>query len=113
MQLKTPKKELLKLYKSRTSEYVIVNPLTNLPYKDIHRSYNKLLNKADIKDFTFHSLRHTACTRLIECGVPLDVVKDIMRHSDIAITLEIYNHINQDRKINAIKALENYGKRVN
>ena len=106
----TLKKEFLKLYQKKTSEYVFINPRTNLPYKDIHRSYNTVLKRADIEDFTFHSLRHTACTRLIESGVPLDVVKEIMRHSDIAITLEVYNHINQDRKINAIKILENYGK---
>lgn len=104
----TLKKEFLKLYQDKISEYVFVNPQTNRPYRDIHKRYNTVLEKAKIKDFTFHSLRHTACTRLIEAGVSLDVVKEIMRHSDISITLEVYNHINQTRKFEAIKALENY-----
>ena len=100
--------ELKKLYSQKSSDYVFVNPLTNQPYVNIRNSYNKVLEQAGIKEFTFHSLRHTACTRMIERGVPIDVVQAIMRHSNISITLEVYNHINQDRKIKAIQTLNDY-----
>ena len=103
-------RELTKLYQQKSSKYVFVNPITNLPYVNIRNNYNKILTQAGITDFTFHSLRHTACTRLLEQGVPVDVVKEIMRHSNVEITLEVYNHINQSRKFEAIKALESYGK---
>ena len=102
--------EFRKLYAEKTSKYVFVNPLTNRPYVNIRNNYTKVLKQAGIKDFTFHSLRHTACTRMLEQGVPVDVVKEIMRHSNVAITLEVYNHINQDRKFDAVKTLENYGR---
>jgi integrase len=107
---KTLTDELLKLYKERTSKFVFVNPITNLPYVNIRNNYNKVLKQAGISNFTFHTLRHTACTRLLEQGVPVDVVKEIMRHSNVQITLDVYNHINQNRKFDAINALENYGK---
>lgn len=103
-------KEFKKLYAKKSSKYVFVNPLTNQPYVNIRNTFNKVLKQANITDFTFHALRHTACTRLLEQGVSIDVVKEIMRHSNIQITLEVYNHINQQRKIEAINALENYGK---
>ena len=82
----------------------------NLPYVNIRNNYNKVLKQAGISNFTFHTLRHTACTRLLEQGVPVDVVKEIMRHSNVQITLDVYNHINQNHKFEAINALENYGK---
>ena len=47
---------------------------------------------------------------MLEKGVAIDVVKEIMRHSNISITLEVYNHINQDRKIEAIRVLNDYSK---
>ena len=103
-------KEFKKLYKTKSSKYVFINPLTNQPHVNIRNNYNKVLKQANITNFTFHTLRHTACTRLIEEDTPLDVVKDIMRHSNISITIEIYNHIKQQRKFDAIKVLENYGK---
>ena len=108
----TLKLELIKLFESKSSKYVFVNPITNSPYVNIRNNFKKVLDVAGITNFTFHALRHTACTRLIEAGVSLDVVKEIMRHSNISITLEVYNHIKQDRKFEAIKALENYGKAI-
>ena len=102
--------ELNKLYILKTSDYVFVNPLTNKPYVNIRNTYTKVLKQAKITNFNFHSLRHTACTRMLEKGVEIDVVKEIMRHSNISITLEVYNHINQDRKIEAIRVLNDYSK---
>ncbi len=101
-------KELKKLHQQKSSKYVFVNPITNLPYVNLRNNYNKVLKQAKITDFTFHTLRHTACTRLLEKGVSIDVVKEIMRHSNIQITLDVYNHINQQRKFDAVKVLNDY-----
>lgn len=100
--------EFKKLRLKKSSKYVFVNPVTNSHYVNIRYSLIKVFSTAGIKNFTFHGLRHTACTRLIELGVELDVVREIMRHSNLNITLEVYNHINQKRKRNAIELLSNY-----
>ena len=100
--------EFKKLKLQKSSKYVFVNPLTNAPYVNIRYSIQKVFKRAGLENFTFHGLRHTACTRLIELNVPLDVVKDIMRHSNINITLDVYNHIKQERKREAIELLSNY-----
>ncbi len=38
----------------------------------------------------FHSLRYTFCTRLAQSGVSPQVAKELMRHSDIRLTTDIY-----------------------
>jgi site-specific recombinase XerD len=39
------------------------------------------------EDLHWHSLRHTAATNLVNKGVPLPVVKQILGHSDINTTM--------------------------
>jgi len=104
------KAEFEKLHKNKTSAYVFVNPETNEPYVNIRKTYTKALRIAGITDFTFHALRHTACTRMLELGIGVDVVQEILRHSTPAITLAVYNHINQDRKFAAVQRLADYKK---
>lgn len=43
-------------------------------------------------DLTPYCLRHTFCTDLQNAGVPLNVAKDLMGHSDIQTTANIYTH---------------------
>ena len=52
----------------------------------IHQFYPK---------FTFHALRHTHCTRLLEAGAPLKYVQERLGHKDIKVTLDVYNHLTQ------------------
>ena len=41
----------------------------------------------------FHDLRHTTAPLLLKAGVPLATVQRILRHSDPAITTEVYGHL--------------------
>ena len=56
----------------------------------------------------FHDLRHTACTRMLEAGVPLSVVGELLGWS-AAMTFAMakrYGHIGQSARVQAVKALE-------
>ena len=44
------------------------------------------------EQISFHSLRHTACTSLIEKGVPIEVVRQFMGHSSVLVT-QRYVHL--------------------
>jgi integrase len=54
---------------------------------------DKIIEKAGLEKVTFHGLRHSAATRMIEQGVPLQVVRHRLGHHNISITLQIYAHV--------------------
>lgn len=91
----------------RISEFVFVNKDTSYPYTDIKHGFSTVLEKADIQNFRFHDLRHTVATRLVEKGIDLVVVKEILGHSKIDTTMR-YAHAVPKRKLEAIEVLNSY-----
>ncbi len=53
----------------------------------------------------FHSLRHSFASNLVQKGVPLYTIKELLGHSSISTT-EIYSHLNMDTLRDAIKKLD-------
>lgn len=58
---------------------------------------NKIIQSVVSQDLTPYCLRHTFCTDLQRAGVPLNVAKELMGHSDISTTANIYTH--RDREV--------------
>lgn len=54
-----------------------------------------------------HILRHTFCTRCAESGMDVKVLQTIMGHSNIAVTMEVYNHVDEVRVQSEMKKFEN------
>ncbi|MCL2078190.1 MAG: site-specific integrase [Oscillospiraceae bacterium] len=54
---------------------------------------DKIADKAGLEHFTFHALRHTFATRMLEANVPAKVVQDILGHADVTLTLNTYSHV--------------------
>lgn len=46
-----------------------------------------------------HILRHTACTRMAEHRMDMKVLQYIMGHSNIDVTMEVYNHLGDGERI--------------
>jgi len=58
------------------------------------------------KEFVIHSAtRHTCASRLVNAGVDLYVVKDILGHASIATT-QIYAHLAPHKLVDAMSVLE-------
>src|SRR5262249_16805017 len=55
--------------------------------------FTRLLKVADVRRITFHGLRHTCATLLLQDGVHAKVVSERLGHSSVAITLDIYAHV--------------------
>lgn len=43
-------------------------------------------------DLVLYCFRHTYCTDLQDAGVPINVARELMGHSDISVTSKIYTH---------------------
>lgn len=59
-------------------------------------------------DLQPYLLRHTFCTDLEAAGVPINVARDLMGHSSIAITSKIYTHRTDKAIKDAAKKIERY-----
>lgn len=72
---------------------------------NLRKIYKKILIKSGVEYKKFHALRHTYATKLFERDVPLKTVSELLGHSDISITAEIYTHVIPKKKINAAEEL--------
>lgn len=74
----------------KSDDYVFLNPKTNKPYDKqvFQREWVALVKKAKIEPIRFHDLRHTVGTRLAEIGIPINVIREYMAHSDIKTTMQ-------------------------
>lgn len=86
--------------------YVFTTELGNtIDARNLTRIYKKLLGKAGIKYKKFHAIRHTFATKLFERGIPLKTISELLGHSDISITANIYTHVIPKVKTNAVETL--------
>jgi integrase len=70
------------------------------------RSFKPLLKKAGLPDIRFHDLRHTCATLLLGKDVNPKIVSEMLGHSSVSVTLDIYSHLLPDMQEKAAKALE-------
>ncbi len=70
----------------------------------------KYCDKAGIRRFAMHVLRHTFATRCIEAGMKPKTLQTILGHSNIGITMNLYVHTTDDEKKKEMEKLELYSK---
>ena len=68
--------------------------------KDAGIEYENEFGRCD-----FHALRHSYCSQLARSGVSPQVARELMRHSDVNLTMKSYTHILLDDKRSAIEGL--------
>lgn len=80
-----------------SGSYVPIDPRT------YQKLFKKLLNDNAVKDRKFHAIRHTFATRALELGVDIKTLSEILGHSNVSITLNIYAHSLIEQKKIAIE----------
>jgi integrase len=60
--------------------------------RSLRAAFDMTLKKIGIKDFHFHDLRHTFATRLVQKGVDLYKVKELLGHKSISVTMRYAHH---------------------
>ncbi len=89
----------LKVVPIEWSDYIFLcrkgTPIKNSTYDT---GLYKICNKASIKPFAMHVLRHTFATRCIEGGMKPKTLQKILGHSNIGITMNLYVTTTEDEK---------------
>lgn len=76
------------------SEYVCCNAGGNVISPSLlSKKFKALLSKNGLRSIRFHDLRHTCAALLIASGVPLIEISHWLGHSTIAITSDLYGHL--------------------
>lgn len=84
------------LFPSETGSYIDA--------KNLRRSWERVLNNAEVQKKKFHALRHTYATRLFENNASILTVSRLLGHSSIKTT-EIYTHVLEDVKKEEVQCL--------
>ena len=74
------------------------NSKTPLEPRSYRTKYVRILDKLGIEHHTFHDLRHTFASRCINAGSDARTVADILGHTNVEMTLNVYTHSTDDRR---------------
>lgn len=89
------------------AEYVFLcrkgEPTKNSAYDT---SLFKLCDKAGIRRFSMHILRHTMATRCIEGGMRPKTLQIILGHSNVGITMNLYVDVTEEEKAKEVERIE-------
>lgn len=89
----------------KLARYVFVNSDTDKPFVTLKKSWAAVVERAGLVDFTFHDQRHDFASRLVQAGVNLYEVRDLLGHSSITLT-ERYAHLAPHQKRAAVALLD-------
>lgn len=74
----------------------------------IRRSFGSAARLAGLEDLHPHDLRRTFGSWMVQRGVPIDRVSQLMRHSDISVTARVYAHLRPRDLEQAIRVLDGH-----
>ncbi|MCK9212084.1 MAG: site-specific integrase [Ignavibacteriaceae bacterium] len=90
---------------NKKSEYVFTYEGEPIKQQFISHKFKKIIRAAKLSDsFSFHTLRHTFASWLVQRNVPIQQVQQLLRHSDLKTSL-IYAHLRNDNLSTSVNLL--------
>ena len=99
------KKEFFKLGKPYLhDENFIFTNSTGTVYvpTEIGKILRRLIKRNNLKPISPHGLRHTHASLMFESGIQPKEISDRLGHNNIKTTLDLYTHINDNQRSNAV-----------
>ena len=85
--------------------YLLTGNSQYMEPRTLQNHFKRLLKLSGVEDFNFHSLRHTFATAYVEAGFDVKSLSEILGHSSVKITLELYVHSSYKLKRTNIEKL--------
>jgi integrase len=73
----------------------------------LRENFAKLLRDSGLPRMRFHDLRHSSATLLLAMGIHAKVVQELLGHSNITITLNVYSHVLPSMQQDAVEKMSN------
>lgn len=96
------------LLRGSENEYIITGKEKYIEPNKYRLYYNRQLKNLDLPHRKFHSLRHTFATRCIECGCDYKSLSELLGHSNVSITMNLYVHPQLELKRKCVELLADY-----
>ncbi|WP_320781954.1 site-specific integrase [Streptomyces sp. CRN 30] len=74
--------------------------------RNVYRSFTRVAKNAGLRVVRLHDARHGTATLLTAAGVAPRVVMEILGHSQIAVTMNVYTHVVQDTQREAVSHMD-------
>ena len=78
---------------------------TPLDPRNVYRDFVTLCERIGLGRWHPHELRHSAASIMLARGVPIEVVSDLLGHSSIRITADVYGHVQEPQRLAAAEAM--------
>lgn len=101
-------KEVRQFLDSRNKDnelYILSKTRKPVEPRILRNRFNKILKLNKLQHYKFHALRHTFATKCIEIKVDYKTISNLLGHSNINTTLNLYVHPNHAQKKKAINKL--------
>ncbi len=75
----------------------------------VSMSFKRTTERAKIENLRFHDLRYDFASGLVQSGVPIHTVKELLEHKDLRMTIR-YSHLSPENLRDAVNVLDNREK---
>lgn len=89
----------------KNDDFLISNSNKQIEPRTYRKYYSNLLADLKIKHVNFHSLRHTFASNCIKNGIDPKTVSELLGHSSVNITLNLYVHSSEEQKRKCINSI--------
>lgn len=97
---------LLKKFKSCPDNYILSGTNKVTEPRTLQYRFKAILKRVNLPSINFHVLRHMFATNCIKLGFDVKTLSEILGHSSVEITLNIYVKSSMERKIECMNLLK-------
>ena len=79
-----------------------------IPHATVEHRFSRVLESAGIETHRFHDLRHTFTVESLRAGVDVKTVSEMLGHSSVSFTLDVYGHVTDQMKEESANRMERF-----